>query len=257
MRVSGVFAAVCIAVFLVQGALVLSPQSSLVAGIAGDGLSVVLAFAAGVCCLFVWRKMEVQFYAEKRGWLLIGVAFLLFALADGIWAYFEFVHSSKFPVFLGPQILWTAGYLFWIAALGQFLGARFLPSKAPVIGVLAIAIALALFHAYVPFMKFIQDGHLLLFMNNLYVSYDFMLLGLVVLVLAPFVAHHTQLLTAWVLLGLAIILRLVFDFILLNVQGYWAGHPAILLYSGTYLLCLLAAHAKLGLSPVVKTWLSR
>ena len=253
---SGWLVAVSVLVFAVQAVLVLTNSNPLILGIAGDGLSVVLALAAAIGCFMAWSKLQRTFYTERKGWLFSFVAFLLFAVADGVWAYFEFV-NPRVAVFLVPQLLWTAGYLLWIAGLGHFLGARFFPSKVPVVAVLGIAGLLAVFHAYAPLIEFIHTGNLLSFLNALYVSYDYVLLGIVLLLIGPFVLHHTRLST-WMLVGFAIIARILFDFILVNSQGYWAGHPAVLLYSGTYLLCLLGAHAKSkSLIPAVRKWLSR
>ena len=254
MRASGWLVSVGVVVFVVQAIVVLTQQQN--AFLAGDGLSVVLALAAALGCLVVWKKLQHAFYLEKKGWLLTSLAFFLFASGDGIWAYYEFFHLSQLPVFLVPQIFWTLAYVFWIFGLKQFLETRFFPSRAPVIGVMAASLGLAVLHAYKPFLQLIHDGRLLIFLNSLYVSYDYILLGLVVLIIAPFIVHHTRLLTTWVLLSLAIVARILFDFILVNSHAYWSGHPAILLYSGAYVLCLLAAHAKLGIfQDVVRKWL--
>lgn len=256
MRVSGWLVTVSLILFAVQAVLVLTSQDSFVVAVAGDGLSVVFAVVAAISCLVAWSKLQSTFYTERRGWLLSGLAFSLFALADGIWAYFEFV-DPQIAIFLVPQLLWTLGYLVWISGLGHFLGARFFSSKVPVVSVVGVSVALAIFHSYGPFLKFVHDGNLLLFLNRMYVSYDFILLGIVVLIIGPFIMHHARIMTTWMLMGFAIISRILFDFILVNSQGYWAGHPAILLYSGTYLLCLLAAHVKSErLLQAVRKWLS-
>jgi len=212
---------------------------------------IILAVCAVGANVLAWNATPAEFWQERRCWIFSVLGFVCFALGDGYWAYSELVAKVPVPVGSFADLFWNLAYLFLGLGLFFLLRTMFFPSKKKVYLVLFVTFAIAFAYAYVHVGKVVMvQGSFGDVVNDLYVLYDIILLGMVALLLVPLLFYHNPLITPWLLFGFAILARIAFDFIfagLVSAGAYQSGSYVDLLYALSYVLFTFTGDAKFNL----------
>ena len=89
-----------------------------------------------------------------------------------------------------------------------------------------------------------------LIVQEMYLVYDIILLLLIIYLVHPLMSMgQKSIFYSWISLGLSVITIAVYDFIFAGLSksdSYYTGHPIDLVYSGFYLLIILACSIKIS-----------
>jgi len=230
--------------------IIASNQSEPTLTLVGDLSFVIVSLCAFLATLLVWKKIPHSFTQEKNAWLLTSIAFFLFMVGDALWAYAELIQKTEVPVGGLPDVSWTSAYLIWIAACTLVRKDVFDPNPRKKFIFAACATLAAVWPLlHIPAIR--AEGAYHLF-NVLYVSYDLLLLGLMLPLFLALLPNINRLSTPWLLFSVAVGTRIIFDILFaasVAANTYATGHPIDLLYLISYIIITFAADAKRRLFP--------
>jgi hypothetical protein len=218
--------------------------------VVSDGSSIVLALLATFGCWFVYKKIPVEFFIEKRGWFLAFVGFVFFAFGDIYWGYSEIVRGVEVPIGSIADVAWTLAYFVLLASLAYMLRIVFYEHKWRVYTISALTGLAAIIYAVFHIIHLtIPQGHGLVdLIQDAYVFYDILILGMILIFMEPVWNGHNRFMNACVFFGMAFLSRIIFDFMfatMTSTNTYSTGSFIDLLYQGSYLLIVLATDAKI------------
>lgn len=219
-------------------------------GLGGSGAAVIdvvylaLAVIAAVSCFCVSRRISSREASLLRMfWLVLGVAFVLFAVGDAYWAYEEVVLGNLSPLAAFSDLSWTLAYGVWIGAVFWFVSAWRRPSWRLWVFLLALVLGTpVVLYVSGVMSKFTFGGVI----TTLYVAFDIALLLLLGYCVLRGLDEGRDVLP-WLLLGGVVLARLLFDFLysgLVSLEIYETGGAIDLLYSLSYVLVPVAAAAQ-------------
>lgn len=208
-----------------------------------------ISFFAMVACWIPYCRLPKEFPLEKKGWFFIAIAMTFFFLGDLAWAVFEIILQIHVPLGSLSDLLWNLAYFSMIYGLWYLMSLLFYESSTRNRIVMFASLIIACLVLFLNIRDDLASGNLnfVVFIQNLYVFYDVIILGMIYLILLPLIMSHNHLFVAWTVFGLAIVTRIVFDFIfarMSEVGSYYTGHPVDLLYTFSYFLFAFAAYEK-------------
>ena len=209
----------------------------------------IISFFAMVACWIPYRRLSKEYPLEKKGWFFIALAMTLFFLGDIAWSVFEVILDIHVPIGSPCDVFWNLAYFSLIYGLWYLMSLLFFESPARNRVVMFVSLLIACVVLYFNLRGDIASGNLsfVIFIQNLYVFYDVIILGMIYLILLPLVMSHNHLFVAWIIFGSAIIARIIFDFVfayMSTVGTFYTGHPLDLLYTFSYFLFAFAAYEK-------------
>ncbi len=209
----------------------------------------IISFLAMVACWIPYFKLSKEFSIEKKGWFFIALAITLFFLGDIAWSAFEVILEIHVPIGSPCDLLWNLAYFSLMYGLWYFMSLLFFESPARNRVVMFASLLIACAVLYFNLRGDIASGNLsfVIFIQNLYVFYDIIILGMIYLIIIPLVLAHNYLFISWILFACAILARVFFDFIFAHMSyagTFYTGHPLDLVYTFSYLLFAFAAYEK-------------
>ncbi|VVB81713.1 Uncharacterised protein [uncultured archaeon] len=252
MRSTLLLVAISLLLFPILLLLIVTQQGASYLGNVGNVFNIVLALCAALGCWFAYRNIGKAFRDEKKGWFFVALAFFMFTAGELFWAYFEF-KGIEVPLGSLADLFWTLGYFALIFGLYTFLSMMFFSSESYNYVILVVFALIGGVVAFFTIPSDIASGMLTLghFVQQFYVLLDFILLGMIVVLILPLLQARNRLFVAWLLFGLGITVWVVFDFLfagLTEFNMYYSGNPIDILYALSYVLFVFAADAKLKLT---------
>jgi len=144
------------------------------------------------------------------------------------------------------------GYFALIFGFYVFLSMMFFSSESYNYVIMALSALIGGFFAYLGIPVAVAAGELTLgsFAQHFYVFLDFILLGMVLVLIIPLWRVRNRLFVTWFIFSLGIAGWIVFDFLFAGMTAfgvYYSGHPVDILYAFAYVLFVFAADSKLKL----------
>lgn len=235
MRIPRYLAFFAVFLLVVQALMIVTQQSNReLLGQVTDLITVLEAAAAAIAlgAVALFGKRDKQL-------VCIAVAFLLFAFGDMYWAYAELVLGQEVPLGSLADVAWVLAYFFLMGGLFLTLQRKKVQTIWPLLmGGLVVAVGVGVYQ--VSFLEELSFGG---FANVLYIAFDVLLLAILgALAWSAYV--HGGATNYLVLLGCAIIARVVFDFTFAGLAAggiYYTGSPIDLFYDLSYTLAAFAA----------------
>ncbi len=219
--------------------------------IVSNATTITASISAALAFFLTWKRIPQSFIQERRSWLQIGLALLLFTIGDAYWGYSEVILGVEVPIGGLCDLCWTFGYILLITGTYQLATLVFHKNKNNT-AIFTLFAALAIGYAAYSALHLPAENTFALFINNLYVSYDLLLLGIIIPLIVTLAPTANKFTWIWVLLAGFIALRVVFDFLfagLIALDAYGVSNPIDLIYIGTYFVACLAADKKYSILP--------
>ncbi len=230
--------------------LIVTQQGASYLGTVVNVFNIILALCAALGCWFAYKMIGRSFRDEKKGWFYVALAFFLFTIGEILWAYFEF-KGIETPIGSLADLFWTLGYFALIYGLYIFLSMMFFSSESYNYVIIMLSVLVGGFFAYLSIPRDIAAGLTLgSFAQHLYIFLDFILLGMVLVLIIPLWSARNRLFVTWFIFSLGIAVWIVFDFLFAGMTAfgvYYSGHPVDILYALAYVLFIFSADAKLKL----------
>ncbi|MCX6708434.1 MAG: hypothetical protein NTW67_02170 [Candidatus Woesearchaeota archaeon] len=230
--------------------LIVTQQGASYLGTVVNVFNIVLALCAALGCWFAYKMTGKCFPREKKGWFFVALAFFLFTIGELLWAVFEF-KGIETPIGSLADLFWTLGYFTLIFGFYVFLSMMFFSSESYNYVIMALSALVGGFVAYLGIPGDIAAeltlGH---FVQHFYIFLDFILLGMVLVLIIPLWRVRNRLFVTWLVFALGIAVWIVFDFLFAGMTAfgvYYSGHPVDILYAFAYVLFIFAADSKVKL----------
>ncbi len=253
MRKTFVLAALSVLVFAILTLVYITQQGNeLVLTWVGDIAPVFLSLFGMIACWLAYKAIPKEYARESRGWFYIALAFLFFMIGDAYWGYSEIVLKVELPLGSIADLSWQLAYLMLFIGFGFILHIMFHSQKKARWITFLTVVAAAIF-IFIHMKKHLAEGNWINVIQDSYILYDIILLGMITSLLLPLVQSHNHLMNVWLLFGLAVFARIIFDFLFAEmtaIGAYSTGSFIDLLYGASYVLFVVSADAKLKLLPV-------
>jgi hypothetical protein len=231
--------------------LIVTQQGASYLGTVVNVLNIVLALCAALGCWFAYKIISKSFPREKKGWFFVVLAFFLFTIGELLWAVFELVWGENVPIGSLADLFWTLGYFALIFGFYIFLSMMFFSSESYNYVIMVLSALVGGFFAYIGIPGDIVAGLTLgHFAQHFYIFLDFILLGMVLVLIIPLWRVRNRLFVTWFVFALGIAVWIIFDFLFAGMTAfgvYYSGHPVDILYAFAYVLFVFAADSKLKL----------
>jgi len=252
MRKTFVLAALSVLVFAILTLVYITRQGNeLVLTWVGDIAPMLLSLSAMLACWFAYKAIPKEYLRESRGWFYIALAFLFFMVGDVYWGYSEIFLKVELPLGSFSDLSWELAYLMLFIGFGFVLRMMF-HSEKKVRWVTFITALAAIIFISIEMKKYLTTGNWIEAIQDSYVLYDIILLGMITSLLLPLIQSHNRLMNVWLLFGLAVFARIIFDFLFAGmtaIGAYATGSFIDLLYAASYVLFVVSADAKLKMLP--------
>ncbi len=235
--------------FLIQGWFVFLNPFNNYHGAIGNTLIFLIALVALVSAFKIYRAIPSNFPREKYAKLFLLIAVLLFFLGDLFWLINESLQGMLLPVGGTADFLWILAYFSLIVSIVYFISTSFRPSKLATVliilagfliggTILGLDVAEDFEEASFTLAHAIQDSYILL---------DLIVLFLIVYLVGPVVFSDRRYIRNWLILGVGMIIRLVYDLIFAEMSAkgtYYSGHPVDSVYTSFYIILLISFYIK-------------
>jgi len=210
----------------------------------GDITPVVLSLLAAIAWSILAAKTPKTFNVDKKARMCIAGFLWLNFLGETSWVIYELFLNEANPLGSVADIFWHASYIFLIIGLILFIKTVFVPRKILVwFNVVFISLALTYLVNALVFTKFNSSS----LIQTLYVVWDLIALGLVLIVLVPLVLSYNQFTRSWIIFLAGILGIVIFDMIFAGLTAlgtYATGNYVDLIYFTAYTLLGFAANEK-------------
>lgn len=227
-------------IYIIQAVFVANHFFSFNHGVLGNFFICTLSFLAFISMILVYRKFPDNFPMEKRAKSFLIVAIGLFFLGDLLWLSSEIFLKNLVPIGSYPDLAWNFGYFALMASMIYLIRTEFIPSKKWMIVLLILGLLGGLAFLAQDISEDLESESFEIphFFQDTYPFYDFILLGMTIVLLWPLIQANNRLFLGWIAIGLGLITRLVYDIIFIEMtegSTYYTGHPVDLIYVLFYL----------------------
>ncbi len=217
--------------------------------IIGDISFVIVALCAAISGLNAYKSLKKCDPEESKGWAIATIAFGLFMLGDIYWAYSELILKINTPLGSIADLFWTLAYFALIIATLKLQKAIFYYSKLQKYIFTILGLIIGGYVAYNSLSAYFNLTHNIgNLANDLYVTYDFIILGIILSIILPLLKTKQYVfLKSWITIMLAILLRIFYDLLfayLTELNTYQTGNYIDILYASSYVIFALANYLK-------------
>jgi hypothetical protein len=209
----------------------------------GDLAPVILSFLAAIGWSIIAKNTAKELKYDK--WARWCIALFLWTnfLGETAWAWYELVLGIQEPLSMLPDVFWHASYIFLIAGLIFYAKTVFIPRKA-IIGYNLFFVSIAIARIAV---EFARGTNFVNFIEALYIVWDIIALGLILMMLVPMAMSYNHIMNSWLLFLAGILGIVIFDMLfsaMTAVGTYRSGSYIDLIYLTGYTLLVFAANSK-------------
>lgn len=204
-----------------------------------------LSLLAFISAILIYRRLSFNFPREKKANLFLIVSLFLFFLGDLLWLGSEILFGDLVPIGSIPDFAWLSAYIFLIISLIYFISTSFRPYGSAIYLVLLLGTIIGGAVVYFDVAEDLEEGSFTFVhaIQDAYILFDVIVVLLVIYLVWPIFPAGRRFYLSWILLGLGISTRVVYDQIFANMSQagtYYTGHPIDLLYVIFY-LCVVAS----------------
>lgn len=208
-----------------------------------------LSILALIGSIKIYKSLPLNFPRERTGNLYLSIALFLFLLGDLLWLYSEIFLNNLTPIGGLPDLMWNLGYIALIISMGYFISLSFRPSKKVTALILLVGLVIGGAILYFDVLEDLEENSFTLVhaIQDAYILYDTLLLFMVIYLIWPIIVLGNRFFISWVVLGLGITTRLIYDRIFAEMSDkgtYFTGHPVDVLYTTLYLTLVLSFYFK-------------
>lgn len=238
-----------ILVYILQAVFVFNNFFSLNKNLVGNIFICTLSLLAFISIWVVYKIFPHNFPYEKKGKLFLMISMGLFFLGDLLWLINEMFLKKLVPIGSYPDFVWSFAYLALMVALIYLIKTEFMPSRFLPILIILVGFVLGCIFLAGDISEDLELNSFNLphFMQDVYPFYDFIILGLVTVLLWPLIVARSSLFLGWIILGIGTIIRLIYDIIFIDMtetNSYSTGNPIDLLYVIFYLAIIVQSFIK-------------
>jgi hypothetical protein len=209
----------------------------------GDLAPVILSFLAAIGWSIIAKNTEKKLKYDK--WARWCIALFLWTnfLGESSWAWYELALGIEEPLSMLPDVFWHLSYIFLIAGLIFYAKTVFIPKKA-IIGYNVVFVSLAIARIAVTVIRGTDATG---FIQTLYIIWDIIALGLILMMLVPMALSYNHMMNSWLLFLSGILGIVIFDMLFAAMTAadtYTAGSYIDLIYLTGYALLMFSADSK-------------
>src|SRR5574341_106734 len=157
----------------------------------------VASLCATIACWLAYLLIPKDFLGEKRGWLLTALALTLFTFGDMYWSYSEIILGIEVPLGSIADWAWTLAYFVLLAGIYFIYTGMYFETKQKYV-IMTLTLVIAAVFGYYHITHLISEAHgFIELVQEGYILYDIILLGMLAVMLLPLIASHNRLMNVW------------------------------------------------------------
>jgi hypothetical protein len=218
----------------------------------GDISFILLALLTALIAVLTYFKIPREFVDERKSWLSISIAFLMFFFGEFFWGFYELVLKIESPSPSIADVAWHLGYLFLLIGLSYKLKQIFIESKRKkILSIIGIWLVLSLIYTFYALSKFDSPYAVQTIIdyaiNLTYPIWDLLIVGFSFIFMLTILPHYNKLIKHYLFLMLGFFSFFIFDAIYAQkilFGVYTTGDYIDIIYLLAYLLIAYSAYIK-------------